>query len=232
MKMTTRALVSGVALGGATLAFALGSIDRAQAATILLGNTGTGTYTLTTVPSGASTTVATVPNGAYPIGPWFDNTPTSSWIGLNTTESKGPLGNYTYSTTFNLTGLIASTAQISGNWAGDNSGVSILLNGSSTGITANEGSVNFSGFTGFSIANTANFQDGVNTLSFTINNAFDPLGDSPTGFRAEFDERLSTADAAPATAIPEPSDIMGTAIAFGSVVLLKRNLTKKKSISK
>ncbi len=33
MKITTRALVSGVALSGATLAMALGSIDRAQAAT-------------------------------------------------------------------------------------------------------------------------------------------------------------------------------------------------------
>lgn len=225
MKMTTRALVSGVALSGATLAMAFGSIDRAQAATIVLGNTGTGTYSITSAPAGATTTVAIVPNGAFPIGPWFNNTTASSWIGPNTAQTVSPTGNYTYSTTFDLTGLIASTAQISGNWAGDNSGVSILLNGSSTGITANAGGVNFGGFTGFSIANTANFLSGVNTLAFTINNLDDGQGPNPTGFRAEL---AGTADS---TAIPEPSDIMGTAIAFGSVVLLKRNLSKKKSIS-
>ena len=227
MKTTTRALVSGVALSGATMAMAFGSIDRAQAATIVLENTGTaGAYSITSFPAGASNTVATVPNGAFPIPPWFENTATSSWIAPNTIDTVSPAGNYTYSTTFDLTGLVASTAQILGNWAGDNSGVSILLNGSSTGITANAGSVNFSGFTGFSIANTANFVSGVNTLAFTINNFDDGQGPNPTGFRAEL---AGTADA---TAIPEPSDIMGTAIAFGSVVLLKRNLTKKKSISK
>ena len=225
MKTTTRALVSGVALSGATLAMAFGSIDRAQAATIVLGNTGTaGAYSITSFPAGASNTVATVPNGAFPIPPWFENTATSSWIAPNTAQTVSPAGDYTYSTTFDLTGLVASTAQISGNWAGDNSGVSILLNGSSTGITANAGSVNFSGFTGFSIANTANFVSGVNTLAFTINN-FDGPGSNPTGFRAQL---MGTADA---TAVPEPADMMGTAIAFGSVVLLKRNLTKKKSIS-
>ena len=226
MKMTTRALVSGVALSGATLAMAFGSIDRAQAATIVLGNTGTGTYAIADAPAGANTTATTVPNG-FPIPPWFANTATSSWIGPNTAATVSPTGNYTYTTTFDLTGLVANTAQISGSWAGDNSGVSILLNGSSTGITANAGGVNFGGFTGFSIANTANFLSGVNTLAFTINNLNDGSGDNPTGFRAEL---AGMADAT-TTAVPEPADMMGTAIAFGSVVLLKRNLTKKKSIS-
>jgi hypothetical protein len=218
MKMTTRALVGSVALSSATLALAFGSIDRAQAASITLGNTGTGTYSVTG-PSGASTAV--IPNGAFPIGPWFANTATSSWIG----STDALAGNYTYTTTFDLTGLVASTAQISGQWAGDNTGVSILLNGQSTGITANAGSVNFGGFTGFSIDNTANFATGLNTLAFTINNAVGP-GQNPTGLRVEL---AGTANAA---AIPEPSDFIGTAIAFGSVVLLKRNLTKKRSISK
>ena len=224
MKMTTRALVNGVALSGA-MALAFGSLDRAQAATIVLGNTGTaGAYSITSAPTGASTTVTTDPNG-FPIPPWFANTATSSWIAPNTAQTVSPTGDYTYSTTFDLTGLVASTAQISGNWAGDNSGVSILLNGSSIGIAANAGSVNFGGFTGFSITNAANFVAGVNTLAFTINNLDNGQGPNPTGFRAEL---AGTADA---TAIPEPSDIMGTAIAFGSVVLLKRNLSKKKSIS-
>jgi hypothetical protein len=214
MKMTTRTLVSGFALGGATLAMAFGSIDRAQAASISLGNTGIGTYSVTG-PAGASTSV--IPNGTFPIGPWFANDSTSSWIG----STASPAGDYTYSTTFDLTGLNASTALISGNWAGDNSGVSILLNGSSSGITTNAGSVNFFGFTAFNIDSTS-FISGTNTLSFTVNNADGP-GDNPIGLRVAM---TGTADAS--TSVPEPSDFVGTAFAFGSVVLLKRKMSKKK----
>jgi hypothetical protein len=214
MKMTTRNLLSCVTLGGATLAMVFGSIDRAQAAAISLGNTGVGTYTVT---AGASTDI--VLNGTYPVTPeaWFANDDTSSWIG----SDSAPAGNYTYSTTFDLTGLEARTALISGNWAGDNTGVSLLLNGSATGITTNIGGVNFGEFTPFSIGSDANFLSGVNTLAFTINNA-DNGSDNPTGLRVAMS---GTADA---TAVPEPSDLMGTAIAVGSVVLLKRKMTKKK----
>jgi hypothetical protein len=217
MKMTTRTLLNGVALSGATLAMAFGSVDRAQAAAITLGNTGAGTYS---VSGGGSTTI--VPNGAFPIGPWFDNDATSSWIG---STSLAP-GDYTYSTTFDLAGLNAATASIAGGWAGDNSGVSILLNGSATGITANAGGVNFASFTGFTIDNTANFTAGLNTLSFTINNANDPNnpGNNATGLRVAM---TGNADVA-TTEVPEPSDFVGTAFAFGSVVLLKRKMSKKK----
>jgi hypothetical protein len=214
MKMTTRTLLSGVALSGATLAMAFGSVDRAQAASIGLGNTGVGTYDVT---GGGSTTI--VPNGAFPIGPWLDNDATSSWIGSTSMAA----GDFTYSTTFDLAGLNKSTASIFGNWAGDNTGISILLNGSATGITANAGSVNFAGFTAFNIDSTANFEDGLNTLSFTINNADGP-GNNPAGLRVAM---TGTADAT-STSVPEPSDLVGTAFAFGSVVLLKRKMTKKK----
>ncbi|WP_310490104.1 PEP-CTERM sorting domain-containing protein [Chamaesiphon sp. VAR_69_metabat_338] len=213
MKMTTRTLLSGVALSGATLAMAFGSVDRAQAASIGLGNTGVGTYSVT---GGGSTTI--VPNGAFPIGPWLANDATSSWIG---STSVAP-GNYTYSTTFDLAGLNAGTALISGNWAGDNSGVSILLNGSATGISANAGSVNFASFTAFNIDSTANFAAGLNTLSFTINNFDDGQGNNPAGIR------VAMTGSADASEVPEPSDFVGTAFAFGSVVLLKRKMSKKK----
>jgi hypothetical protein len=213
MKMTTRTLLSGVALSGATLAMAFGSVDRAQAAAITLGNTGVGTYSVTG-PAGASTSI--VPNGSFPIGPWFENDATSSWIG---SASPAAAGDYTYTTTFSLAGLETSTASIGGFWAGDNTGLSILLNGSATGITANAGLVNLASFTGFTIDNTANFFAGNNTLSFTINNA-----DGPTGLRVAM---TGNADAI-TTEVPEPSDFVGTAFAFGSVVLLKRKMSKKK----
>jgi hypothetical protein len=208
MKMTTRALFGGVALSGATLAMAFGSVDRAQAAAITLGNTGAGTYS---VSGGGST-------GNYANPNWLANDATSAWIGA---DSIAP-GDYTYSTTFDLAGLNAATASILGNWAGDNSGVSILLNGSATGITANAGSVNFAGFTAFNIDSTANFNGGLNTLSFTINNAGST--DNPAGLRVAM---TGNADAV-TTEVPEPSDFVGTAFAFGSVVLLKRKMSKKK----
>jgi hypothetical protein len=212
MKMTTRTLLGGVALSSATLAMAFGSIDRAQAAAISLGNTGVGTYSVT---SGGSTSLY-----AHPA--WFATESTSyglsSWIG---SDSVAP-GDYTYSTTFDLAGLNAGTASIFGDWAGDNTGVSILLNGSATGIVANAGSVGFSGFTAFNIDSTANFVAGINTLSFTINNG--GSSDNPAGLRVAM---TGTADAA-ITEVPEPSDFVGTAFAFGSVVLLKRKMSKKK----
>jgi hypothetical protein len=213
MKMTTRSFVSGVALGSATLAMAFGSVDRAQAAAISLGNTGVGTYSVT---GGGSTSLY-----AHPAWLATESTSygTSSWIGSASTAP----GNYTYSTTFDLGGLNASTASIFGDWAGDNSGVSILLNGSATGITSNAGSVNFASFTGFTIDSSANFLAGANTLSFTINNLDGP-GNNPAGLRVAM---AGAADAA-STSVPEPSDFVGTAFAFGSVVLLKRKMSKKK----
>jgi hypothetical protein len=229
MNITTRSILSSVAVGSiSTLALSLGGFDRAQAATISLGNTGTGTYSVVG-PAGATNSTAIIPNGTPPNvpGSWFQNTATSSWIG----STIDPTGNYTYTTTFDLTGLDPTTASIFGEWAGDNQGVSILLNNSSVGIATNPGSVGYTGFTPFSINNTAAFSGGTNTLAFTIFNFDDGnvnrdgTGPNPTGLRVEL---AGTADALPdPTAVPEPSDLMGTAFAFGSVVLLKRKLSKK-----
>jgi hypothetical protein len=213
MKMTTRSLVNGVAVGSvATLAFAFGAVDRAQAASIFTGNsgnTGVGAYT---VDNGGSTAI--VPDGT--IGPWVQNSPTSSWIG---STSAAP-GTYTYSTNFTLASLEAGTATISGNWAVDDSAVSILLNGSSTGITYDP-NTNFAGFSAFSIANNASFIDGINTLAFTINNGTG--GNNPSGLNVA----MSGTYAEATTAVPEPSDFVGTVFALGSVVALKRKFGKK-----
>jgi hypothetical protein len=209
MKMTTRSLVSGVALGGATLAMAFGSVDRAQAASIFTGNsgnTGVGTYT---VDNGGSTAITNNSN-------WVQGS-TSSWIG---SQSAAP-GNYTYSTNFTLASLEAGTASIDGSWAMDNSAVSILLNGFDTGITYASGT-GFGGFTAFSIGNTAKFQDGINTLAFTINNA-SGQGDNPAGLNVAMTGSYAEAT----TAVPEPSDFVGTVFALGSVVALKRKFGKK-----
>jgi hypothetical protein len=210
MKMTTRSLVSGVALGGATLAMAFGSVDRAQAASIFTGNsgnTGVGTYT---VNNGESTAITN--NGA-----WFQNDPTSFWIG---SQSAAP-GKYTYETTFNLSDFQVGTAQISGSWAMDDSAVSILLNGFDTDITYAPGT-GFGGLTTFSIGNSAEFQDGINTLAFTINNGT-LGGNNPSGLNVAMTGTFDPST----TAVPEPSDFVGTVFALGSVVALKRKFGKK-----
>jgi len=74
----------------------------------------------------------------FPIvtGPWLASGPTSKWIGPMANQSTGnQVGNYTYRTTFDLTGLDPTTAVLTGRWTSDNGGVDILINGVGTGIS-------------------------------------------------------------------------------------------------
>jgi hypothetical protein len=134
-------------------------------------------YILTFNPDGGSTEARVEDSTRFPIvaGPWVANTATSKWIGprLFTEQSAG--GDYVYTLTFDLTGLEAATAIVNGNWATDNGGTDILINGSPTGIT----SPGFGSFTAFTIS--SGFIDGLNTLQFLVNNS--ALG--YTGLRVE-----------------------------------------------
>jgi hypothetical protein len=64
-----------------------------------------------------------------------------------------------------------------GIWATDDTGVDILLNGTSTGLS----SAGFSSFTPFSITN--GFVTGLNTLTFKVDNA--GTSPNPSGLRVE-----------------------------------------------
>ena len=68
----------------------------------------------------------------------------------------------TFRLTFDLTGLDPSTATITGQWATDNFGPDILINGMSTGNTSG----GFGSFTAFSVS--SGFVDGINTLDFVV----------------------------------------------------------------
>ncbi len=179
----------------------LGTTVASYAAPITLFNTGVdeaGTplgntaadphYILTSVPSGTSgVRVANSSNG-FPIPPWIGDNSLSAWIGPNSDAAlNGPIGDYIYETTFNLSGLTASTASIAGQWSVDNAGSDILLNGVSSGSTA----AGFNKFDAFKITN--GFHDGLNTLDFVVRN----FG-GPTGLRVEM---TGTADS---TSVPEP----------------------------
>ncbi len=205
----------------------------AKAAPIMIFNTGTlfngavapdGTigdphYTLVSAPGG-STTVRVRTAGAFPIPPWVGNDALSAWIGPNNDNSLDGLpGDYDYRTTFDLTGLDPSTAILTGTWAMDNAGTSILLNGVATGITRLDPMLTgdtFMTFANFSI--TSGFVAGVNTLDFIINNGKVNGGNSPnpTGLRVEI------SGTAAASSVPEPASLVLFGAGFAGVYLLGR----------
>ena len=170
----------------ASAAACLGLAGSAQAASISLFNTGVDAsgvpqangspelhYTLISAPGGAASgiRVATSANG-FPIGPWLGDNSVSAWDGPNSDGSlNGPGGQYDYRLTFSLAGLNPATAVINGQWAADDHGDNILINGVGTGQTTASA---FSAFTPFSVS--SGFQSGTNTLDFLFTNSGGPLG--------------------------------------------------------
>jgi len=122
---------------------------------------------------------AIVMNEGWPIdGTWLLNGPNSKWIAPQASQSVGNVpGDYTYQTTFDLTGYDLSQVTLNGGWAVDNTGVDILVNGVSTGITC----PGFGSLTSFTITN--GLVAGMNTLDFLMNNAGD--AENPTGLRVD-----------------------------------------------
>jgi len=109
----------------------------------------------------------------FPIvaGPWVANTASSKWVGprLDTASAAGgtgDAGNYVYRIAFGLEGFDPASVVILGNWATDNEGLDIVINGVSTGL---RNTAQFASYTPFVISN--GFLAGLNTLDFRVNNA-------------------------------------------------------------
>lgn len=156
---------------------------------------------------------------------YIANNPTSGWIWQN---SNGQPTNVTrsFSTTFDLTGFDPSTALITGNWAADNLGLDILINGLSTGqqalVKSPPSSLNpFQFFTPFTI-NTG-FNPGLNTITFVVQDR-----GVVAGFRVG--EISGTADRV-STPVPEPASILGVLAVFVLGSTVKRNQKLQKSAS-
>ena len=158
----------------------------------------------------AGTPVVYTDAGGFPIGPWLNDasSATSRWI-APTTVRDHPAGDYTFRTTFDLTGFLPGTASIAGKWATDNAGLNILLNGISLGFTS-------SGFTAYSsfavTSGNPAFLAGLNNLDFVINNAAS-VDANPAGLRVEV-----TGDATVA-AVPVPPTALLAVVGFGTVGL-------------
>ncbi|MCA9217145.1 MAG: PEP-CTERM sorting domain-containing protein [Planctomycetales bacterium] len=142
--------------------------------------------------------------GGFPIPPWLDDTHVSAWI-TPSVDTNGPgdfdgSPSYVYRTTFNLNDIDIDRLVIDGQWASDNSGQDILLNGESLGFV---NTAQFGGFTPFTL--DFGFVNGLNTLDFVINNgANEDNPDGPTGVRVEFD---GNGTAAPPPPPPHPHAI-------------------------
>lgn len=148
-------------------------------------------YDLISVPSGTTTLrIVTSDQCAIDLcaSAYLGDNTSSAWIRPDNGDGRyDPTGYYTYRTTFRLAGLDPTTATISGQWAVDNEGVDILINGISTG--ASIGTVgtpvnsSFDSFHPFSI--TSGFHAGVNTLDFVTHNDVTGGCCNPTALRVE-----------------------------------------------
>ena len=160
-------------------------------------------YTITSSPLGV---VAPVVGTNLP-PTYVGNTTTSQWISpaANVNGTSEPAGLYTYTTTFSLAGLVASTAQITAAVASDDA-VTVFLNG------INEGTfIGFGSFQTFSL--TSGFNTGQNTLTFQVNNSF-----GPTALQANI---IS------ATAVPEPASIL--MVSLGGIALAGFSLRRRQA---
>jgi hypothetical protein len=150
-------------------------------------------YSLAGVPSGTTDLLVRTEAGGYPVPPYIGDDNKSAWIGPNNDHQvDGPVGNFDFQTTFDLTGLNPATAMITGGWSTDNNGVQILLNGHDTGNAGTDFAQFSIGFAPFSI--TSGFVAGINTLDFIVFN-----GGGPTALRVEMSGTASS--------VPEPSSL-------------------------
>ena len=133
-------------------------------------------YQLTVNPDSGSPDAFVIDSTVAPVtGPWAPNTANSKWIGPRANGGSAG-GDYTYTTTLDLSGYDPSTVAISGDWTSDNAAVDILVNGISTGLSKND----FTQVDRFQVP-PGSFLSGTNTIDFIINNN----GSGSTGLKIE-----------------------------------------------
>ena len=127
-------------------------------------------YTLATYPAGTVTPGVTTPNKDLAPINWVTNTQTARWIGPNTASATGPVGDYSYKTTFTLPSF--SEALIIGELSVDDWITDILINGVSLGNPVPLSS--WTNIRKFSISK--GFVVGTNTIEFKLHSVGGPTG--------------------------------------------------------
>jgi hypothetical protein len=153
----------------------------------------------------AGLTPFVVPPG-FPIPPWVANTPTAQWITPRAFEAVD--GPFNYETTFNLTGLVPSTASITGTLSADDQVVGVELNGVLVVPPITTPDQSYTSLHAFSI--TSGFVNGINTLEFLTSNNHGIV----TGFIADM--------TGTATAVPEPASIALLGIGMTGFLAFRR----------
>jgi hypothetical protein len=148
-----------------------------------------------------------------------DNVGASRWLAPNPVSSTETTGTYTYRTTFNLAGFVASSLVLYLDVSADNA-FQVLVNGNPLNPNFTNANCNTSGnvgplcyqvWTSRSITNamvSGGWLPGLNTIDFVVTNNDST---SPTGLRVQ---AIGNADLAP---IPEPATL--SLIGFGLIGL-------------
>jgi hypothetical protein len=208
MKMTTRALLGGLVLGGATLSQFATPASAAILFNETFGSSAPDQYDVT----GAVGSNFTVTGGNIDLigeGGGYDfYTGNGKYIDLN-----GNTGGTISSSIFNF--APGETGTVTFNYGTNGSGTSaeVFFGGVSLGTV-------------FAPTTPGSFA----TATFNINStsgALSFVGNGNTGFGGIVLDNIQLSSNT-TTSVPEPSDFVGTAFAFGSVVLLKRKMSKKK----
>jgi hypothetical protein len=184
---------------------------------VLAGGATDPFWTLQVNPDGGSTNVY-VGNDGFPTS-WLANSTTSKWVGPRASLSDTNIaqGDYRYRTTVDLTGRDINTVIIVGQWASDNWGGPVSVNGTTVNVP---GSFAFNGWTTFTLASTnATFLPGINTIDFVVNN----LSAGSTGLRVEF--TLASARTLPGIPAGISKDPQGATVGEGDTVALTVNVT-------
>ncbi len=210
------------ALAGALV---LGLAGTAQSATIEWFSTGVDNSS-NALAGGATDTHYTVAfNGgtaqdAVVVDPghpnWIAPPANSRWIGVSPSNVTDAVGTYTYSTSFDLTGFNLSTAAFSFDWSSDNASV-VKLNGTTiTSLAHFENGLNaWAQLKSYVYdSNLGLLVDGVNTLTFEVENAVCGGGcKNPTGL-------LVSGLGGTISAVPVPAALPLLAAALGGLGFL------------